>query len=261
MRLLAALLAALATTSAPAKPVAQLFVTALDTRPGTAAETDVNLSLRSSTRSAEIVVPPGYTIDLGARLGTVIGMARTNAASTLVAAAPGLWRATGLTVAVSRSDDGGYRLSYELAAATRDVDLDIQHGLTNPRGGIVTWRAFVGNGVEARSVVAFPQALEVRAAVSRGTLRVSGRLLFAGKPRVGVNVHLAVATREDFQDARELGAVRTDAEGRYRLTAKVTARRQMLLIAYVNFYTTPCAGCLSESIAPPPSELVAIPKR
>jgi hypothetical protein len=251
MRLFAVVLAALAATGATTKPPAQLLVTALDTRPGVVAETDVDLILANPAGSVSILVPPGYGIDVGARPGTVIGTARTAVASSLVAAGPGSWRATGVSVAVERSDDGRYRLTCNLARPAGELDLDLQ-GLTNPPGGIVTWRAVLGAGPEARSIVAFPQRLSLTAALARGTLRATGRLLFAGKPRAGVNVHLAVATREDFRDARELGTVRTDAGGRFRLTTRL-ARRELRLIAYVNFYV---AG--NESISPPPPQVVAI---
>jgi len=265
MRILAAVLAALASTSAAAKPAAGLYVTALDTRPGIAAETDVDLKLPGPGASVDVFVPPGYTIELGARPGTVIGTARTSVVSPLVAAAPGLWKATGLTVAVARSSDGGYRLEYSLAQPVREVDLDLQQGVTNPPGSVVTWRAFVGNGVEVRSVVAFPQLLTVRATVTRGGLRAGGRLLFVGKPRPGVNVHIAVATRDDFADARELGVARTRAGGRYDFRASLAAKaEQLLLVAYVNFYDAACPdrGCARESISPPPAEIAAtIPKR
>ena len=252
MRLLVTVLAALATTSAPARPAAQLFVTALDTRPGVAAETDVDLTLAAPTTTADVYVPPGYTIDLAERPGTVLGTARANVASTLVVAGPGLWQATGVTVTADRTDVGGYRLEYALARPVREIDLDLERGLANPPKGIATWQAAVGDGIEARSVVAFPQSLTVRATLARGELRATGRLLFAGNPRAGVNVHLAVATQSDLQDARKLGTARTDAQGRYRLTARL-ARRQDLLIAYVNFYA---AG--SESVSPPPSQIVAL---
>jgi hypothetical protein len=257
MRLLAVFVAGLAATSAPAKPTAQLLVTALDTRPGVAAETDVELEVGTATTAVDVYVPAGYALDLGARPGTVIGTARTTDASSLVAAAPGVWTAKGLTVAIDRSTDGGYRLELSLARPVADVDLDIQRGLTNPPGGVATWRAFAGR-IEVRSVVAFPQALTARAAFGGGALHVSGTLLFVGKPRAGVNVHLAVATREDFGDARELGTARTDAEGRYRLTTRIAARRQLLVIAYVNFYVGLCADCLDESISPPPAQVVAV---
>lgn len=251
--MLAALLAALATTAAPVKPAAQLFVTALDTRPGVRAETDVDLKLARTTTSAVVEVPAGYAVDLEARPGTVIGAA---AASTLVVAAPGLWKANGLTVAVGRYADGGYRLQCSLAQPAGEIELDIQRGLTNPPRGIAIWRAF-SNGTEVRSVVGFPQTLTAQASAGPTALRVTGKLLFAGKPRAGVSVHVATATRGDFQDVRELGSAITDAKGRYRFTAGV-ARGQLLLIAYVNFYVGLCADCPNESIAPPPPEVVAL---
>jgi hypothetical protein len=190
----------------------------------------------------------------------VIGTARTSVDSTLVATAPGVWKAAGLTIAVARSSDGGYRLEYRLATAAREVELDLRQGVTNPPGGTVTWRAF-SRGVELRSVVAFPQLLTVRAAIARGVLRAGGRLLFAGKPRSGVNVHIAVATREDFADTRELGVARTAADGRYDFRAGFApTRRQLLLVAYVNFYDAACPdpGCAKESIAPPPAEIETV---
>jgi len=259
MRLLIVVLAALASTSTAAKPAAGLYVTALDTRPGLAAETDVELKLPGPSAIVDVFVPPGYGIELDARSGTVIGTARTPVVSTLVATAPGLWKATGLTVDAARSSDGGYRLEYRLAKPAREVGLDLQRGVTNPPGGVATWRAFVGE-LELRSVVAFPQLLTVRSTVTRSALRAGGRLVFAGKPRPGVNVHIAVATREDFADARELGMARTGPDGRYRLRAALGRKAgQLLVIAYVNFYDAACSEpCLGETISPPPAAIAAL---
>jgi hypothetical protein len=80
--------------------------------------------------------------------------------------------------------------------------------------------------------------------------------VLAGKPRAGVNVHIAVATRDDFADARELGIGRTRADGSYafRAALKPTGRR-LTLVAYVNFYV----GAGGESIAPPPAVTAAVP--
>ena len=261
MRLFALALAALAATTAPAKPAAQLFVTALDTTPNAAAETDIELKLPGSTPSVEVLVPQGYVLDLETRPGTVIGTARTKTASSLVAAGPSLWKATGLTIEVDRTDDGGYRLECRLdQPSVGDVDLDIQNGLTNPPGGVVTWRAFAGS-IEVRSIVAFPQRLSAAAAFASGALHASGRLTFAGKPRIGVNVHLAVAARDDLAGARELGVALTRADGSwtFRHTLPPT-RGPLTLIAYVNFYVASCPqrGCAGESIAPPESQLVTV---
>jgi hypothetical protein len=158
-----------------------------------------------------------------------------------------------MTIAVNRMDDGGYRLACNLAQPVREVDLDIQQGLTNPTTGIVTWRAVAGN-LQAGSIVAFPQVLTSRATLARGLLRASGKLLFAGKPRPGVNVHLAVATRGDLADARELGVARTRTDGSYAFASPLGGRGHLTLIAYVNFYV----GADGQSIAPPPSKLVSI---
>lgn len=260
MRLLAALVSALAATSTPGKAAARLFVLPLDARPGVAAETDVDLTLPGATRSVDFLVPAGYTIDLGARTGTVVGTARTAGASTLVVAAPGRWQATGIAVSVDRLDDGGYRLACKLAQPVGEVDLDIERGLTNPPGGVFTWQADVSGGAEARSVLAFPQRLTAKATLGRGVLRVSGTLTVAGRPRVGVNVHVAVAGRDDFADARELGIARTSADGAYALRRPLKASASHLsLIAYVDFYAGSCSGaCVEETIAPPPARLVAV---
>src|SRR5581483_2218149 len=226
-------------------------VTALDTHPAITAETDVDLTLPSSASAVDVDVPPGYRLDLRARAGTVIG---TAGGSTLVAAAPGVWEATGLSIAVTPTTDGGYRLDCSLARPARHLDLDIQHGLTNPPAGVVTWRAVAGP-LEARSVVGFPQLLTVRATLAAGTLRASGRLLVAGKPRAGVSVHIAVASRDDFTDARELGVARTRADGSYAFrSARRPAQSRLTLIAYVNFYV----GAEGESIAPPPPVIAAV---
>lgn len=261
MRLAAVAVAALAATSSPAKPAPQLFVTPVDTRPGVAAETDIELKLPASATRVTVFVPPGYTIDLGARPGTVIGTARTTVASTLVAAGPNLWRATGLTVSIDRTTDGGYRMDCSFDQRSgRDVDLDVQNGLTNPPAGVVIWRAFAGS-IEARSVVAFPQRLTAAATFARGVLHASGRLTFAGKPRAGVEVHLAVATRDDLADAKELGTSRTGWDGSYEFRhALAPTGSRLTLIAYVNFYVASCPdrGCVGESVAPPAPELVSV---
>jgi hypothetical protein len=251
MRLLAALLAGLAASSAPAQSPPRLFVTALDTRPGIAAETDVELTLPSPTNTVDVYVPPGYRLDLDARPGTVIGTAD---GSTLVAGAPGIWEATGLSIAARPTSDGGYRLTCSLARPARHVELDIRRGLVNPTAGVVTWRAVAGS-VEARSVVGFPQLLTARATLAAGTLRTGGKLTLAGKPRAGVSVHIAVASRDDFADARELGVAPTRADGSYAFrSADLPARGGLTLIAYVNFYV----GRGGETIAPPPTVIAAV---
>jgi hypothetical protein len=187
---------------------------------------------------------------------------------------------------------GGYRLDYCLPALgdTRivDVDLDLQHVLTNAvAGGLLTWRAVVtpyqpGTGTplptgafEVRSIVSLPQILSFRPAFTAKTnvLTLNGRLVSAGTPRSGINIHFAVATRVDLSDARDLGVIQTQADGRYvfkkKMPRKKTAQR-LILIAFVNFYVGDCVdppllpgGCAEQSTAPPPAHFAAltIPKQ
>jgi hypothetical protein len=148
--------------------------------------------------------------------------------------------------------------------------------LINPAvPGEATWRASVTTGgttVETRSVVGIPQTLGLRAAylVRTSRLALRGRVVSAGRPRRGVTVRFALATTADLSNPRELGAARTRADGTYALTLPVArrrARQRLTLIAYVNFYAGPCtepaAGCVAQSIAPPPAELASltIPER
>ena len=127
-----------------------------------------------------------------------------------------------------------------------DVDLDLDGVLTNPpRPGQATWRAVVTTGagtVEARSVVGIPQTLGFRARFA-GRLVLRGRLLSAGAPRHGVDVHFAIATNDDLSEARDLGTAPTRADGTYSLTRSFPRKRtpqRLTLIAYVNFYAGPC---------------------
>jgi hypothetical protein len=179
---------------------------------------------------------------------------------------------------------GAYRLVYCLPGSqdprVTDVDLDLRSSLSNPaRAGLATWRAFVtpstGAAFEIRSIVALPQLLGLRPGFSprTGVLTLSGRLVSAGSPRPGINVHLALASRADLSDARDLGIARTRGDGSYSLGTIVVRKKtvQLLtLIAYVNFYAGACSdppllpgGCAGQSIAPPPARVasVTIPRR
>ncbi len=205
----------------------------------------------------------------------------------------GVWTATldsaPLTIFVDPTSGdetarGAYRLVYCLPApgASRvvDVDLDLHGVLTNPAaGGLLTWRAIVtpteGIPFEIRSIVGLPQILGFRPsfAARTNTLTLRGRLVSAGAPRPGVNVHFAVATRADLSDARDLGAARTRADGTYSLAstvARTTTKQQLILVAYVNFYVGACSdppllagGCAEQSIAPPPARFASltVPRR
>ena len=186
---------------------------------------------------------------------------------------------------------GAYKLVYCLPApgVTRivDVDLDLRNVLTNAAaGGLLTWRALVtpyqpGTGTplpagvfEVRSIVALPQLLSFRPlfAAKTNVLTLNGRLVSAGTPRSGVNIHFAVATRGDLSDARDLGVIQTKADGRYVFKKTVARKRtvqKLILIAFVNFYVGDCAdppllpgGCAEQSIAPPPTHFgtLTIPK-
>jgi len=174
---------------------------------------------------------------------------------------------------------GAYKLVYCLPAPGTsrvvDLDLDLQSVLTNAAtAGLATWRAFVtpfaGTQFEVRSLVALPQTLTFKPSFSarRKALTLTGRLLAAGRPRPQVNVHIAVATRTDLADARELGVARTQADGRYSFTwpvARKRAAQRLTLFAYVNFYAGDCSdppllpgGCAEQSIAPPPAHLASL---
>ncbi len=248
---------------------AELFVNALDTRPGATAETDVELSLPGGAASVALYVPPGYALDLGRRPGSAIGSVTVTTSVRLTAdlfvVGSAAWRAGGLTLAVDRD-----ALAFSPPAGTSDVELDLRGVLVNPSApSVLTWRAVVtpakGAPFELRSIVAVPQVLTLKYAAS--TLR--GRLLFAGTPRPGVNVHLDIAAGDELSDRRELGVARTGADGRfvYRL-AQPPPARQLLVVAYVNFYDGPCSGlplvpggCERQSIAPPPAQVVAVSGR
>jgi hypothetical protein len=129
---------------------------------------------------------------------------------------------------------GAYKLVYCLPAPGDarivDIDLDLQHVLANAAaGGLLTWRAFVtpyqpgtatplpASMFEVRSIVALPQLLSFRPAFAakNDVLTLNGRLVSAGTPRSGINIHFAVATRGDLSDARDLGVIQTRADGRY----------------------------------------------
>ncbi len=304
--LLAALLAAAAPAvrgAGPASP-ASLYVFPLDTTPGATAETDVDLVLHVPTASLTVYVPAGYALDFARAPGTVLGSATVLAAAgrpesalllssgrvTADACAPGthaaVWSAGPvLTVFVdpTAADErslGAYKLVSCPAPGTDDVDLDLRNALVNPTGRAeLTWRALVapsaGTPFEIRSIVAVPQTLSLRTAFASRTrtLTLSGKLLFAGLPRPGINVHLAVAARPDLADAQELGIPRTRADGSFalrRVFGRPAAAQHLTVIAYVNFYAGPCsdpplvpAGCAEQSVAPPPARIAAvtIPKR
>jgi hypothetical protein len=182
---------------------------------------------------------------------------------------------------------GAYKLVYCLPAPgdTRivDVDLDLQNVLTNAAaGGLLTWRALVTpyqpgtatqspTGVfEVRSIVALPQLLSFRPvfAAKTSVITLNGRLVSAGAPRSGINIHFAVATKGDLSDARDLGVVQTQADGRYVFKKKVARKKtaqRLILIAFVNFYVGDCAdppllpgGCAEQSIAPPPAHFASL---
>jgi hypothetical protein len=190
------------------------------------------------------------------------------------------------------SERGAYKLVYCLPAPgdsrVVDVDLDLHSTLTNPTaGGFLTWRAFVtpyqpGTATplpsatfEVRSIVPLPQILGFRPvfAPRTSTLTLTGKLISAGIPRPGINIHFAVATRADLSDARDLGVAATRADGSYSFRKQIARKRRaqrLILAAYVNFYTGGCddpplvpGGCAQQSTAPPPPHLVSltIPRR
>jgi hypothetical protein len=289
-----------------ADPPAELFVFPFDTRLGAAAETDLDLSLLDSIATVTDYVPAGYTVALSRPPGTAIGEATIFVSARIDPISAGLFTddpamrmtdpcAPGLHAAVwaaaldtfpltifvdpTSGDEtarGAYKLVYCLPPADArvvDVDLDLRNVLTSPTtAGLVTWRAFVtpfaGSAFEVRSIVAFPQTLGLRPRVAANVLTLHGRLVSAGLPRSGVNVHLAVAARADLSDARDLGVARTRADGSYSLKTTLVRKRtkqQLIVIAYVNFYVGACSdppllpgGCAEQSIAPPPARFVTL---
>ena len=181
-------------------------------------------------------------------------------------------------------DQGGTPHSEHVDA----IEFDLEHGLTNPStSGIVTWRALVtpySPGLstplptavfEARSLVALPQVLTMRASYSTktGVLTATGRLVSVGRPRGDVNVHFLTYTKADYSDQKAYGVTKTKANGTFvfkRKVARKSALQRFYLDAYVNFYIGDCtdppivvAGCAEESISPPPDRIkaVTIPKK
>jgi hypothetical protein len=259
-------LAALLAVAAPASPAprAELRVFPLDTRPGAWAETEVDLRIPGGASSVAVDVPAGYTLELDRRPGTAIGSAtvttgNARTSAVLFTAGPGKWTAGGLTVLAY-----AHELTFSPPTGATGIDLDLRDVLANPAApSIVTWQAVItparGAAFEVRSVVGVPQTLTLLPRYG-AALTLRGRLLFAGQPRPGVNVHLAVATREDLSDAREIGVARTRLDGRYALAPPIPHQGQLFVIASVNFYDSACSGpssapggCANESIAPPPA--------
>jgi hypothetical protein len=233
-------------------------VTAFDTRSGALAETDLDLTLPSAAGPVSILVPPGYAVDLARRPGTVVGSATVTVGgarrSAVLFAGPGAWTSSLLEVTVS-----GDRLTFTPPAGATEVELHVQGVLTNPAAATVAvWRAVTGK-VEARSVVPLPQRLGLRAVWSHGRVALRGRLVAAGHARPGVNVHLAMAPGDDLTKAREIGVARTGADGSFALSY-ATKSRPLTALAYVNAYVVACAKpCVSETVAAPPAETVAVP--
>ena len=257
MRVLLVLAAALVLASpvGSASRRAELFVNALDTRPSALAEIDVELSLPRSAASVELDVPTGYTV-LDRRPGSAIGSATVTTSrrvgAELFVEGPAVWRAGALSISVD-----GDKLTFSPPPGATDVDLDLRSVLVNPSTpSVLAWRAAItpvsGPAYELRSIVAVPQVLTARYT----PWAIDGRLLFAGKPRPGVNVHVSAATRDDLSDERELGVATTRSDGTYTLSVAATRSRRLTLIASVNFYVAACPlPCVGESIAPPPAAI------
>jgi hypothetical protein len=254
MRLLLVLLAIVTT---PAAGQLELRVTPYDTRPGAVAETDLGLTLPSAAGPVSILVPPGYAVDLARPPGTVVGSATVTAGgerrSAMLVAAAGAWTSSLLEVTVETD-----RLTLAPPVGATEVDLHLQGVLTNPpTATVAVWRAVAGDA-EARSVLPLPQRLGLRAVWSRGRVTLRGRLVAAGHARPGVNVHLALAPGDDLTKAREIGVARTGTNGSFALSY-ATKRRPLTALAYVNAYVAACAKpCVSETVAPPPAETVAV---
>src|SRR5436305_10053598 len=124
MRLLIVLAAALVLAGpvGGASRPPELFVNALDTTPGTLAETDVDLSLPATVTRVTEYVPSGYVLALDRPAGTVIGSAtivtaRSRLTATLLAATPAenpcapgehaaVWTSGSLTLLVDPTSGG-----------------------------------------------------------------------------------------------------------------------------------------------------------
>ena len=134
---------------------------------------------------------------------------------------------------------------YDVTASppgTVDVELDLRHALTNPgKPGIYVWRAG-----DASSAVVLPQLLTLRARHAAGQLVVAGRLVAAGQPRAGVNIHVDVSSSPDFATHTE-SVARTRADGSFTLRVSRRAATEYV-VASVSFYA---AG--TETVAPPPA--------
>ena len=252
------LLVLLALAAAPAPPL-ELRVTAFDTRPGAIAETELDLSVPAGSGPVAILVPPGYFVDLASAPGAVVGSAtvttgRSRRSAVLVAGPDGWTASVGIRVEVAAD-----RLTFTPPPGATGIDLHLQGVVTNPLSATVAvWRAVAG-GREARSVVSLPQRLGLRATWSHGRITLRGRLVAAGHARPGVNVHLALAPGEGLAKAREIGIARTRADGSFAFSYATTGRPPVAL-AYVNTYVATCAApCVSETVAPPPAETVAVP--
>jgi hypothetical protein len=265
MRLVLVLLAFAALASVPVgaapSPRMQLRVTAYDTRPGVVAETDLDLSVPASGGPVSVFVPAGYTVNLARRPGAVVGTATvvfgaTRRSAELLATAGNAWAAPALQVAVAPD-----RLTFTLPRGVTKMDLHLLGVLTNPPSATVAvWRATAG-ALEARSIVPLPQRLGLRAVRTRDRVTLRGRLVAGGHARPGVNVHLALAPGDDLTKAREIGVATTRDDGSFAL-AYATKARSLTALAYVNAYVAACAApCVSETVAPAPSEAVAVPFR
>jgi hypothetical protein len=241
MRLLwlVSVLFALAGAAGGAARPTRLLVWPLVTTPGAPAETDVEIARPPSALTIEL--PDGYDVTASPP-GTVVGSATIRFAggrqtsATLLAAEAG-WVGGGLTIAV---DSGELRC--DLPPGTVDVELDLRHALTNPgKPGIYVWRAG-----DASSAVVLPQLLTLRARHAAGQLVVAGRLVAAGQPRAGVNIHVDVSSSPDFATHTE-SVARTRADGSFTLRVSRRAATEYV-VASVSFYA---AG--TETVAPPPA--------
>jgi hypothetical protein len=177
-------------------------------------------------------------------------------------------------VAVDRSGPG-YRLTICLGSLQKlklkvgEIYFETRAVFRNPRtAGVYHWNAVVtpagtdgapnpGERYELRARSPLPQTIGPDSATYdpvTKTLTVSGKLVAAGSPRVGINVHVYGGATDDFQKQPELGHVDTSGSGSYTFTRRL-AKAPDWVYVYVYHYRVPeCqgasrtpAGCASES--------------
>jgi hypothetical protein len=177
-------------------------------------------------------------------------------------------------VAVDRSGRG-YRLTICLGSLQKlklrvgEIYFETRAVFRNPhRPGVYHWNALVtpagadgapnpGGRYELRARSPLPQTIGPDSATYdpvTKTLSVSGKLVAAGSPRVGIDVHVYGGVTGDYQKQPELGHVDTTGSGAYTFTRRL-AKPPGWVYVYVYHYRVPdCQGathaprgCASES--------------